>query len=603
MNSPTFSLPIPSQSHPEPDSLLLNPKKLAAWVAELPKTNMKDLARQIYRQLAASNRTQLSPAMRIKGLSCFPQSVLYLITNLERHFLNTPLPLSEKRHNIALLCRELYNQQMLGYKCAVVGILTERQPDRELLALAIHRALLFSLDTLYHAAITYDAVTMGLWRDIHQLYRLAVAHRLEKHPVSADPHQTRPATTCHQAYQQVIAFGLGAPARLRQNEIKRLYMGIETWAKFMHISESGFLEPNFCRFLLCDQDDTPPTHSVMISPNALDVVRLIETQDMVYALREGYEDFPAEPLSPRVIQDSTQMTQHLARQLIRSWSAAPRRQFMRSGATKEIATITGLTAIYIRLQNKNVTTPGSRPPPAFGLVETGDLPSTDLLPAFDESSIDGYETFGTTVLLDSQEVVRIWAEDSLNSAIVANSFKTLNSSAGGYCIHWKGQKEAPEVTVGELLGIQSDEHPKHLSLAVIRWLQQDTREGLQLGVELISPEVRAVETCLFDKKVTQTMHRTLMLPKQAIMGQETTLLVVPLTYRVGQTILVWEDDKHTQKVHLTRLVESTGAFDRFEFLVAATDMDRTGDSDAIIPGKDVPEASSTDKIDNILSRL
>ncbi|MEI6414254.1 MAG: hypothetical protein WCP34_08340 [Pseudomonadota bacterium] len=598
MTSLTFSLPIPTQAPPNPESPLLNPQKLAAWVAELPTTNFGDLARQVYRQLIASNRAQLPPAIRIKGLSCFTESLRYLITNLERHFLNTPLPLSEKRHNIALLCRELYYQQMIGHQCAILDLLAGHQLDREQLVLAIQRALLFSLDTVYHAAIIYDLLPQGFWRDVHQLYRLAVVHRLERHPVTPDPHQTRPATTCQQAYQQVMAFGLGSPARLRQNEIKRFYLGIETWAKPMRIHESGFLEPSFCRFLVRDQEDAPPTHSVLIPSDAVDVVRVIETHDMVYALREGYEGFPAEPLSPRVAQDFTLMTQHLARQLIRSWSAAPRRQFMRSSTVNEITAVTGLSAIYSRLQNKSAT-PEVRPAPSLEIVETNDLPSTDLLGPPDESSFDGYETFGS----NSQEVIRIWTEDSLSSAFVVNSFRATNSSAGGYCIHWKAQKEAPEVTVGELLGIQSSDYPEHLSLAVTRWLQQDAREGLQLGVELISPEVRAVETCQLDKK-PRVMHRTLLLPNLAAMGQNATLLTAPLTYRVGQTLLLREGEE-AQKVRLTRLEDSTGAFDRFNFLNTSMDTDKAHDPDEALPQskKDRPVDLDAGKIDNILSLL
>ena len=75
---------------------------------------------------------------------------------------------------------------------------------------------------------------------------------------------------------------------------------------------------------------------------------------------------------------------------------------------------------------------------------------------------------------------------------VSQTWQQTNSSAGGYCFTLPNA--GPEVLgVGDLLRMQEKASAKAGSLGIIRWLNHDWQQQLQIGVQLLSP---AATTCV-----------------------------------------------------------------------------------------------------------
>jgi hypothetical protein len=144
------------------------------------------------------------------------------------------------------------------------------------------------------------------------------------------------------------------------------------------------------------------------------------------------------------------------------------------------------------------------------------------------------------------------------------SCKTFNESAGGYCLTWTGEK-VPHIRVGELIGIQSSNNPSKFSVGVTRWMKSMPTIGLQIGIEMLSLYTKTATVRHLRSEAGANQNTdALLLPEQTVSEQPKSLIVHALPYRVNDAI--WIERKNAKKrARLTRLLESTGAFSRFQY--------------------------------------
>ncbi|MES9979937.1 MAG: hypothetical protein ABW107_14435, partial [Candidatus Thiodiazotropha sp. 6PLUC5] len=115
-----IGLRIPEQSSPSGEPFYLSDKKVTAWAKELPMANVGETSRQIFQTLRAFNRTSLPAKQRLLSIEGFREPLDYVATNLNKHYLGTRFPLSEKSHKIANLNRELHSGMATAYKAVIV---------------------------------------------------------------------------------------------------------------------------------------------------------------------------------------------------------------------------------------------------------------------------------------------------------------------------------------------------------------------------------------------------------------------------------------------------------------------------------------------------
>ena len=149
------------------------------------------------------------------------------------------------------------------------------------------------------------------------------------------------------------------------------------------------------------------------------------------------------------------------------------------------------------------------------------------------------------------------------------TLRTVNESAGGYCISWQGP-EVPRVKVGEIIGIRSVRSPSGFAIGVIRWMKNEIQEGHQLGLEMLAAESSAlsVELAAGSHGVAR---KALLLPRTR---EPASVLVPPLAFKAGETVRLTADGR-SRKATLSRLVETTGAFSHFQ-LAGAEDPSADG---------------------------
>ena len=156
------------------------PRDLKRWIANLPKANIGETARQLYQGLSELNQLLTPSDNRLQLLELLRPEVYYVCKHLEQHFLHQSIVLDERSRKIANLCQALQSHLAIGYKQIVVRITPKFSKDRApLLTQALQRAIHCLNGPLIRATKLYCPVPEGLWLELHQLYRIACAHRLQ----------------------------------------------------------------------------------------------------------------------------------------------------------------------------------------------------------------------------------------------------------------------------------------------------------------------------------------------------------------------------------------------------------------------------------------
>jgi hypothetical protein len=145
----------------------------------------------------------------------------------------------------------------------------------------------------------------------------------------------------------------------------------------------------------------------------------------------------------------------------------------------------------------------------------------------------------------------------------------INESANGYCLFsdLRHESNPTKVQVGELIGIQNDHDKKKqnaVDLGTIRRLKSSDK-GIELGIQKLAPSADAVAICHYHKRNFNMLkyQRALLLPALKNLNQPATL-VTNKTFKVGDELLV-NKLGFKLKMQLSRIIETTGEFNQFEF--------------------------------------
>lgn len=600
-----IGLRIPDQSPPIGKIGHMNDKEVLEWISSLPLANIGETSRQIFHTLREQNKTLIPYKKRFQCSEPLREPVNYIGSNLERYYLNIGFPLSVKAHKIAILNRELHSSLATAYKSVTVDIILANavKSDQKILATAIHRAIFHLSQLMLLSVLVYDAYPKGTWQELHTLHRLACRYHLEALEIR-DELQTPDAilSSIDLCYRRMVLFCLSSPFKIRQKENIQIFNALMDWGghtRIYHPDEA----PADATITLKQDSDTPPSHG-SFSPDAdsnhllqLDASKLIET------IREHFdEDVPKSTL-----KDLGNLDKSLLRQLIQLWSNTQKRTFVRTKLNFELRVAVGLCKIYQLVaegkskQSEEQETQSTWVEKNFSDGNLLDISARFTLEPLDshnrhESRRDGFEEFGPSTFDTEKEEppLSIWDKTSSNDASESTyQFHTLNESAGGYCLEWKGE-DAPKILVGELIGVQSAMANSQFGVGLVRWMKSNPHENLQVGLQMIAPNAIPV-TAKHKLRKNQNSHECLLLPEVGTSGQPTSFICPTFPFSVGDLLMI-DDGKTTREIRLTRLYESSGAISQFQF----TYQDEQG---ASLREKEDDELTSDSEFDNLWSTL
>lgn len=539
------------------------PRDLKRWIANLPKANIGETARQLYQGLSELNQLLTPSDNRLQLLELLRPEVYYVCKHLEQHFLHQAIVLDERSRKIANLCQALQSHLAMGYKQIVVRITPKFSKDRSpLLTQALQRAIHCLNGPLIRATKLYCPVPEGLWLELHQLYRIACAHRLQHLSLRDELASQTQTLSIEQTYVVALLLGASRCNQLRQNQIARVAEVLEPWSQWIKLQPG---QPSTGLFAVAPDVDTGPRYRTKFRAEQQESLLGIDPQPLVAAIEGHLQKTDSSSPLPVPSGLSLDTLQHLSA----AWGQTTERSFQRTVGQGTLTLCVGMSALHFYLGGQRsfsdlLKNHGARPAqfsatPVTGREKDQWHQAFDAAPHGNSHDLLPYEEIEYPKLLndDSHE-----ASDR-NQHFPTHVLSVINHSPGGYCLAWPGAVPA-ELQAGEMVGIE-DAAGQGWSIAVVRWIRQVRGGGTQIGIEQVAP---CAEPCGLQLVRTRDDHsqylRGLLLPEISAIDLPATLLAPRLPFQEGNKIMI-NTNGEERRVGLDRRVASTNSFNQFAY--------------------------------------
>ncbi|MEK1843064.1 MAG: molecular chaperone [Pseudomonas sp.] len=554
--------PIPTQSRLS--FCEATPRDLKRWIANLPKANIGETARQLYQGLSELNQLLTPSDNRLQLLELLRPEVYYVCKHLERHFLHQTIVLDERSRKIANLCQALQSHLAIGYKQIVIRVTPRFSKDRApLLTQALQRAIHCLNGALIRATELYCPVPENLWLELHQLYRIGCQFQLQNLSVRDELASQTQKLSIEQTYVVALLLGASRCNQLRQNQIARLAEVLEPWSQWIKLQPAK-LDNGL--FAIAPDLDTGPRYRSKFLAEQQERLLGIDPQPLVMAI-ENHLQQSADKVSPLPVPVGLNLDtlQHLHA----AWGQAAERSFQRTVGHGTLTLCVGMSALHFYLGgqrsfNDILKKPGARPA-QFSATDPTARAKDQWRHAFDAAP---HGTADTLLPYEEIEYPHLQNDDSHEASDRQQHFPTyalpvINHSPGGYCLAWPGAVPA-ELQAGEMVGIE-DVAGQGWSIAVVRWIRQVRGGGTQMGIEQVAP---CAEPCGLQLIRSHDEHsqylRGLLLPAISAIDLPATLLTPRLPFQEGNKVLI-NTNGEERRAGLERRVASTNSFNQFAY--------------------------------------
>ncbi|SDS62907.1 hypothetical protein SAMN05216198_2379 [Halopseudomonas litoralis] len=553
----TLNLRVPQQSLTSLSFTQSNEKGIVDWIANLPKANIGETARQLYSGLIELNQLQVSPDKRLAMLEQIRPQVHYVCSALTRYYLGQSIVLEEKPRKVANLSQSLQNHLANGYKIVVAHEQDMKNRDRvELMTHAIQRAIRALCGPLLRAYQLYCPVADGIWLEIHQLYLLARKRNLHQLSVNDAESHTGKTLSIEQAYLVVLLMGAARPNQIRQSAMAKLFSRLEDWCSMVALVEPDSVD---ALFIINLDMDCPPRYRSLVLNEDLTGSLGLDTRQLVDTIKQYLMD--SEPARKR-LQVPEGLGVELLQHISQSWGDLAERTFNRMPGRGELNITIGMSATHFHIAGKSF--------PHF-------INAEDSNPFSDANRRAAQQ--GWSNAFDGDQSID-WAPDvekiNYNSPnepsdeentenYPIHSLRIINHSPGGFCLTWP--REVPkQLQAGELLGVQ-EESDQGWSLAVVRWIRQVRGGGTQMGIELIAPHCTPCAIKLLRKTEQPSRYlRALLVPEVTAIDRPPTLITPRLPFQVSSKVMLFLGGQEL-RAQLADRITATGSFSQFEHQV------------------------------------
>lgn len=561
MDQPVISIPTPLKD-PAPGAEV-RPKRLQAWLDELPLTNSAEAARQTYQALYTQNRLSLDENNRLELMELFRGAVAVLCETLQGGFSNTPLPLTDRQRQQANMVHRLETEMAYGYKVVLRDMLARgiAPAKSRTIPLVVCRAVVHLGRVLLTHYQIYEPYPAGIWRELHQLYQYADANRFADQRLEAGALAYGDGHSVRDAYQRVLLLGICNPYSLQQGECRRVHTFLSLRSPKVRLSRDLEVPDPTGRFLVSLTADAPPIPFPKVpeitGSGKLRVLDVFEHVKELHVLLKRLEQGES-PRQLGLCDDDCIDTAYadLLRRMGRLWGLSIRRQSNRSPKDGEVSVCVGINAGHFFVSGHRPFTPP--------LIPEDEIPVADAY--IDMAVLAGENGDGE----GAQQIEEAPAPFELETWQARDEYQvyqwqTKDESAGGLALERKGDF-AVRMRVGDLLAI------RHQGLdvwrvGVVRWLRSPESDALELGVQLLAPSVRAVAV----RRVPSAMDKrprymqALLLPANKALQHPATVIVPRGLYLAGRELWLADDGAEPVRVRLLQLVDRTGTYEQIVF--------------------------------------
>lgn len=567
-----IKLHVPSPTQQQLSFCEANVEGITNWAKNLPMANTGEAARQLYQAIRELNQLHAEPLLRFKLLEVMRPYIYSIGTLLAKHFLQTSVSLNERQLKIANLSQSLQSHLATGYKLVVVNSIASISPTdkpSKVVTTSIHRAITDTSSTILRAFQLYCHPPERAWSEINQLFLLAEMRHLEHYKVNDSQNRYLSTSDISAAFIRAHLLGSAKPNNLRQQDLNQLHDATELWVDRVKITDC---DDESALFIINLHRDRAAQYRQHLRNEQKPLFRSLNTEALVQELKS----YAANPQGPSSITVPGKLSDNLLTHAIQAWGIHWQRSFRRMPTEGQLKLCIGLSATHyyiagkkdfermqIEMRPKVMESRADTSPK----VDTGHRSNNDVWS-------DAFDTGGsvipenTSIKLDAIDFINKHKKEEEEEASPTDKYpfhsvSLINTSPGGYCLHWSGELPA-SIQAGEILGIQ-EAGVRHWAIGVIRWIRHLGKPGTQLGIELLAPKAEAGAAQLLQKTGENgAFMRSLLLPAIKAIAQPATLILPRMPFRTGNKIeLLHANDSGRQQ--LTKRITSTNSFSQFQF--------------------------------------
>jgi hypothetical protein len=496
--------------------------QVSSWLAQLARGDVAEAAHAMCDGLAALNRHKLKADARLELLELYRAAIGDLLPAMKAQFVIVPLPLPGRSQRIADLNRQLYAELAYGYKTAMLEI-----PD-ESSELVVQRAIDSLAQVLATCYETYVPAPVGVWSEIHRLYR----HAARQHLLDKSVPDGSATSSAALAYKRALLLAVADPYHLMQGEVIRV---LDYAGRFAHLAElrgdADDVGQSGLFLVKLDGDVPPKPLSKSLREIDWETHALLQTSALATQLSQqqgGLEAgiAPADLLLPDAARD--QAYRNLMKRLLKHWGVSAKRHFNRKQHSAGVDLCVGIRAIHYFLLGEQV----------YGAAAAVPAPQGN-----------GELDFST-------------ASSGKNAPFSSSRWNIVNESAGGMAL-LQASSIPSQIRSGEIIGLRS-EGAFQWNIAVVRWVKNDSSNRIELGIQMVAPYATAVAVKPAAGGVASSFQAALLLPDIPLLKQSPRLLAPRGSLQAQRGFMV-ECDGKVSSYKATELVESTVAFEQFEF--------------------------------------
>jgi hypothetical protein len=556
-----LAVSVPKIRARRPLAAEVRPRRVEHWLASLPRASARDSAERLLQALFGQNRTLLDTENRLSIMELYREPAIAAVDVLRQGLTTVSYPLSERSLELYLLMAKLLSEMANGYKIVANDISDKGKTNKSDLVLALQRATHFLGQVLVNAYQTYSTCPAGIWKELHHIYLYAENHRLLNFPVAA-PDSNSPDGLCTitDSYQQIALLGACHPYGLLQDECIRLYKLFLHWQSSAQISSDVGKKDATGRFIINFNSDSPPIPLIKTKHMEMtDHLRLLKALDVLRevhsVLRNLKRDLAMGTLSSSMLKTGIDASDvDLLRRAGRLLTGVKtKRTSLRIEKDEQISVCCGVSTIHYFMNGEKrlAVAPEARDPDADEQTDTAlsphngdveryiDLGEPNLGVPADETGVDHTEP-------------NFWQSRAVYQI---HTCRTKNQSASGMCLHVT-RPSSLQVHVGDVVAAQ-EPIVKKWRVGVVRWLRCLSEEAMDLGIEMLGPEARAVA---IKRESPSTFFEGLLLPGNRTLKSPTSLIVSRGTNQPGEKLFVIDVDGIPRAVTPLRLMERTASF-------------------------------------------
>lgn len=471
----SIELQLPEQQGQDMPRFNTRRAAVRRWLRGLPVANPLETGREIYQQLAASNRQPIPPGRRLAFLGELHAYLGYSVEGLRTHYRDRELPLRGNPRKIATLSTRLLEEMALGHETALADARRGRVSSKRLAYLLVSAVHYRGL-ALVENWLVYENASPGSWQRLHNLYQIALDTGVTRRPIKAPWNGTR--VTLATTYKRVALTAASAPLQLERGEVLDAWWLLGHWADAAEISALG--DDGNEIFRLPRHDDRPPHPGISGLKRPDD--RFLVTSPLI---RRGDRDLGRRRWTWRRAPAAANYP-GLARRLLIALAAVPARQSRRVRVSSGVRGVLGMSQSHQALSRE------------LGLPVINSDTRERAFQNQDDSSYsngrrnrDVWDRVHPSGVADAVER-RIREHDKASrpqtdskDEPTFDQWQLVNISPGGYCI-LTNPEQSYRARVGELIVLREGTgNGRPWQVGAVRWLRGIGGKGLQVGIQIL----------------------------------------------------------------------------------------------------------------------